>query len=202
MHHILRSISYIFHPLLMPLLGVIFYFSKTPRYIPLPIIKAKLISVFILTIVLPVLLYYLLRTIRQVDSIHLRTTKERIIPLALNAIIIVLVILRILPQNEVIELYYFFLGILLSTIACLILAILKFKSSIHMIAMGGVFMFFIALSIHYKINVNGTIALLFILTGAIATSRLYLKAHDTIELIIGFFIGLVPQLIMLNYWLQ
>jgi len=202
MHHILRSISYIFHPLLMPLLGVIFYFSKTPRYIPLPIIKAKLISVFILTIVLPVLLYYLLRTIRQVNSIHLDTAKERIIPLALNAIIIVLVLLRILPQNEVIELYYFFLGILLSTITGLILAILKFKASIHMIAIGGVFMFFIALSIHFSINVNGTIALLFILTGATATSRLYLKAHDNIELIIGFFVGLVPQLIMLNYWLQ
>lgn len=202
MRHILRSISYIFHPLLMPLLGVIFYFSKTPRYIPLPIIKAKLISIFILTIVLPVLLYYLLRTVRQVNSIHLQTAKERIIPLILNAIIIILVLRRILPQNEVVELYYFFLGILLSTIACLILAILKFKASIHMIAIGGVFMFFIALSIHFSININGTIALLFILIGAIATSRLYLKAHDYTELIIGFFVGLVPQLTMLNYWLQ
>lgn len=71
-----------------------------------------------------------------------------------------------------------------------------------MIAIGGVFMFFIALSIHFSININGTIALLFILIGAIATSRLYLKAHDNIELIIGFFVGIVPQLIMLNYWLQ
>ena len=202
MQHILRSISYIFHPLLMPLLGVIFYFSKTPRYIPLPIIKAKLLSVFILTIVLPVLLYYLLKTLKKVDSINLETARERVIPLALNAVIIILILQRILPQNEVIELYYFFLGILLSTFTCMILAILKFKASIHMIAIGGVFMFFIALSIHFSININGTIALLFILIGAIATSRLYLKAHDNIELIIGFFVGIVPQLIMLNYWLQ
>ena len=202
MHHILKSISYIFHPLLMPLLGVIFYFSKTPRYIPLPIIKAKLISVFILTIVLPVLLYYLLKTLKKVDSINLETAKERIIPLALNVVIIVLVLQRVLPQNEVIELYYFYLGILLSTIACFILAILKFKASIHMIAMGGVFMFFIALSIHFSININGTIALMFVLLGAVATSRLYLKAHTNIELIIGFFVGLIPQLTMLNYWLQ
>ncbi|MBT8309691.1 MAG: hypothetical protein EX254_01160 [Flavobacteriaceae bacterium] len=202
MHNILRSISYIFHPLLMPLLGVIFYFSKTPRYLPLPIIKAKLISIFILTIVLPVLLFYLLKSLKKVGSIYLVSTKERIIPLVLNSIIIILVLQRILPQNEIIELYYFFVGILLSTIACLILAILKFKASIHMIAVGGIFMFFIALSIHFSININGTIAMLFILTGAIATSRLYLKAHDNIELVIGFFIGLVPQLTMLNYWLQ
>ncbi len=201
MHHILKSISYIFHPLLMPILGVIFYFSKSPRYIPLPIIKAKLISIFILTVVLPVLLYYLLKTLKKVDSFHLETVKERIIPLILNVIIIILVIQRILPQNEINELYYFFLGILLSTIACLILAILKFKASIHMIAVGGVFMFFIALSIHFSININGTLALFFILIGAIATSRLYLKAHTNTELAIGFFIGLVPQLTMLNYWL-
>lgn len=186
----------------MPILGVIFYFSKTPRYIPIPIIKAKLVSIFILTVVLPVLLYYLLKTLKRVDTINLETTKERIIPLVLNAVIIVLVIQRILPQNEVIELYYFFLGILLSTIACLILAILKFKASIHMIAIGGIFMFFIALSIHFSININGTIAFLFILIGAIASSRLYLKAHDNIELLIGFFVGLFPQLLMLNYWLQ
>lgn len=186
----------------MPLLGVIFYFSKTPRYIPLPIIKAKLISIFILTVVLPILLYYLLRTLQKVDSIYLESTKERIIPLILNSIIIVLVMRRIVPVSEVMELYYFFLGILLSTVACLILAVLKFKASIHMIAVGGIFMFFIALSIHFSININGTIALMFILTGAVASSRLYLKAHDNIELVIGFFIGIVPQLIMLNYWLQ
>jgi len=170
--------------------------------VPLTIIKAKLISIFILTIVLPVLLFYLLKSLKQVGSIYLISTKERIIPLVLNSIIIILVLQRILPQNEIIELYYFFVGILLSTIACLILAILKFKASIHMIAVGGIFMFFIALSVHFSININGTIAMLFILTGAIATSRLYLKAHDNIELVIGFFIGLVPQLIMLNYWLQ
>lgn len=201
MHHILKSISYIFHPLLMPLLGVIFYFSKTPRYIPLPIVKAKLISIFILTIILPILLYYLLRTLKKVDSIYLETARERIIPLSLNVLIVLLVIQRILPQNEVVELYYFFLGILLSTLACLILAILKFKASIHMIATGGVFMFFVALSIHFSININGTIALFFILIGALATSRLYLRAHNNIELIIGFFLGVFPQLIMLNYWL-
>lgn len=201
MHAILKGISYIFHPLLMPILGVIFYFSKTPRFIPIEVVRAKLISLFILTVILPVLLYYLLKTMRKVESVSLETTKERILPLLLNCIIIVLVLSRILPRNEIVELYYFFVGILFSTITCLILAILKFKASIHMIALGGVFMFFLALSLHFSININGTIALFFILTGAVATSRLYLKAHTNTELIIGFFVGLFPQLIILNYWL-
>ncbi len=198
---VLKSISFIFHPIIMPLLGVLFYFSKTPRFIPDPVIKAKVFSVAILTLILPILIYYLLKTLKTVDSVYLESTRERIAPLLINCAIVTLILYRVLPYNEVEELYYFFVGVLCSTLACLILAILKFKASIHMIAASGFFMFAVALSIHFKININGTIALMCIILGAIATSRLHLKAHTNIELIIGFFIGLLPQLIILNYWL-
>ena len=200
-HYLLKSISYIFHPLIMPLLGVIFYFSKTPRFVPDPVIKAKVFSISILTILLPILLYFLLKTIKRVESLEMKTTKERIIPLILNATILILILNRVLPYDEIPELYYFYLGILLSSIAGLILAFLRFKASIHMIGSAGFFMFAIALSIHFKININGTIALMCIIIGAIATSRLHLKAHTNAELLIGFFVGLIPQLVLLNYWL-
>lgn len=185
----------------MPFIGTLFYFSKAPRYIPVTFIKAKLFAIALFTIVLPILLYYLLKTTGRVNSVNLSQTKERIVPLILNAIIIVVVTQRIVPIKELPELYYFFIGILLSTMACLILVLLKFKASIHMIAAAGVLMFFIALSIHFSINIVGTIAIFFIIVGAIATSRLHMKAHSNIELVIGFFIGLIPQLILLNYWL-
>lgn len=201
MDKILKSISFIFHPLLMPLCGVAFYFVKSPRFIPNEVIRAKLISLFILTIILPILLFFLLNTLGKVESIYLKNTKERIIPLILNCVIILLVLQRIITPNQVIELYFFFVGILISTLACIILAIFKFKASIHMIAVSGLFMFFIALSIHFNININGTLALMSIVIGAVATSRLHLNAHTSKELIIGFFIGMMPQLILVNYWL-
>ena len=97
--------------------------------------------------------------------------------------------------------YFFFIAILLSTLSCLILAILKFKASIHMIASGGILMFLIATSIHYSINLNGLIAILFVLVGVIASSRLHMNAHNYPELIVGFFIGLLPQLILVKFWL-
>lgn len=201
MNLILKSISYIFHPLLMPLLGVIFYFSKTPRYIPESVIRAKLFSTIILTIILPILLFFLLKTLKKVDSIHLKTSKERTLPLFINCVIICLVLVRVFTANEVLELYYFFVGILSSTLACLFLAIFKIKASIHMLAASGFFMFAVAIGIHFQININGTIALMMILLGAIATSRLHLKAHSNAELVIGCFIGLFPQLILLKFWL-
>ena len=70
-----------------------------------------------------------------------------------------------------------------------------------MIAASGFFMFATAIGIHYQININGTIALMMVVLGAIATSRLHLKAHTNQELIIGFFIGIFPQILLLNYWL-
>lgn len=201
MDRFLKSISYIFHPLLMPVFGVIFYFEVSPRFIPLEIKQAKLISLIILTVALPILLYFLLKTLGKVKSIHLENTNERILPLVLNCIVIILVIQRILTPSQIIELYYFFVGILFSTMACLILAIAKFKASIHMIAVSGVFMFFVALSIHFSINLNGALSLMIIIIGAIATSRLHLKAHTYKELIMGIFIGIIPQLILIRYWL-
>ena len=56
---IFKGISLVFHPLIMPLLGVLFYFHRTPRFIPEPLKEAKLFSVAILTIVLPILTYFL-----------------------------------------------------------------------------------------------------------------------------------------------
>jgi hypothetical protein len=201
MNRILKSISFVFHPLIIPILGVIFYFSKSPRYIPFEIIKAKLISIFILTVVLPILLYFLLKTLGKAKSIYLESTKERVLPLIVNCVVVLLVLNRILTTDQILELYYFFVGILVSTLACLILVILRFKASIHMISIGGLLMFFIAISIHFSININGTLAIMSILTGAIATSRLHLKAHTYTELLIGFIIGFIPQLILLKYWL-
>ncbi|WP_353776893.1 hypothetical protein [Winogradskyella sp. 3972H.M.0a.05] len=200
-NHILKAISFIFHPLIMPVLGVMFYFHKTPRFIPDPLQNAKLFSVSILTIILPILLFYMLKTINKVDTIYLKTTKERIIPLLLNCVIALLIVKRVLPPDEIIELYYFFIGILFSSLSCLILAMLKVKASIHMIAASGFFMFALAVGIHFKVNINGTIALMAIILGAIATSRLHLKAHTFPELIIGFAVGFIPQLLLLQFWL-
>ncbi|MBR9914905.1 MAG: hypothetical protein GYB32_08775 [Algicola sp.] len=185
----------------MPLLGVIFYFSKTPRFIPEPLMKGKLFSIAILTIILPILLFYLLKTINKVDSFHLESVEERRLPLLINSVIIVLILIRVLPIDELPELYFFFIGILISTITCFALAVIKFKASIHMIAASGFFMFAVAVAIHFKININGTIALMCVILGAIATSRLHLKAHTPIELIVGSFVGLLPQLLLLNYWM-
>jgi len=196
-----KAISLIFHPLIMPLVGVVFFFSKSPRYIPEPVMYVKVYAISLLTIVVPLLVFYLLKNRGIVATIYLSKVKERIVPLIIQCVLVLLILNKVTPANELIELYYFFLGILVSSMACLMLAFFKLKASIHMTAIGGVLMFFMSIGIHYQININGSLALLFVISGAIASSRWILKAHTPAELIIGFVVGFIPQLTMLNYWL-
>ena len=200
MKALIKSISFIFHPIIMPLLAIHFYFKKSPRFFSEELVNAKIVSLFILTVILPILIYFLLKTLGKTESIYLKTTQERILPLIINCFIIGLILYRVFPLEQITELYYFFIGVLISNLTCLALAFNKFKASIHMIGVGGVFMFFIVLSINFSININGSLALLAIITGAVATSRLSLKAHNVKELLAGFLIGILPQLILVNYW--
>jgi hypothetical protein len=78
---------------------------------------------------------------------------------------------------------------------------LKFKVSLHQMGLAGVTMFLIALSIHFKVNLLFGIGAFFFFNGWIASSRLHTKSHNYIELIIGFFLGVLPQIIVLNLWL-
>ena len=201
MRQLFLLISYIFHPLFVPMAGTIAYFLVTPKYTPLEVQSGNILPVFILTIIIPIISFFILRNLGVVNSVFLRTEKERVFPLIICIAILLMILIKVIPNNYTAELYYFFVGILLSSLACLILAILDFKASIHMIAVGGVLMFFIALSIHFSINISGSIALLFLIAGAVGTSRLHLKAHNKVELLIGVLIGIIPQMILLNYWL-
>lgn len=197
----LRIASYLFHPLLMPLLGTFIYFFITPRYIEPEIIQLKLLAIVIITLLVPLVSFMLLKNIKLVSSIYLEEVHERKAPLIIQCLLLLLVLKMVFNPYDSIELYYFFVGILFSTISAFILTIFKFKVSLHMMAVAGVTFFVVALSAHFGKNLIMMLAFLFIVNGWVASSRLEAKAHSPIELIIGFFLGLVPQIVMLNFWL-
>ena len=61
MNFFLRSISYIMHPLLMPLIGAIIYFMVAPRFMPDEIIRAKVFGLIVLTILIPIVLFFFVK---------------------------------------------------------------------------------------------------------------------------------------------
>ncbi len=76
----------------------------------------------------------------------------------------------------------------------------KFKTSLHTLGIGGLIGFVMIMSYEYQLNFNLLIAALFILSGIIAVSRLKLKAHDTKEVYVGFFIGMITQFLSYHFF--
>tara|TARA_R110002072_G_scaffold142804_2_gene288285 strand:- start:3692 stop:4297 length:606 start_codon:yes stop_codon:yes gene_type:complete len=201
MNWFLRSAAYLFHPLFMPLLGTITYYLITPRFIEPEFIQARILAVAIVTLFIPLITFFLLKNLSIVSSINLTEVKERKFPLMIQSVLLLLIIKMVFGPFDSPELYYFFVGILFSTITALLMVFFRFKISLHQMGIAGVTMFLIALSVHFKVNALLGIGVFFIINGWVASSRLHTKSHIYPELIVGFFIGLLPQLILLNFWL-
>ncbi len=201
MRFFLNCISYIFHPIFIPLAGTMAYFVLTPKYSP-PVVQAgNILPVFILTVIIPIITFIILKNIGVVHTIAMSSAKERKYPFYISIILLLLIVYKVIPNNYVAELHYFFAGLVAGTFSALLLLFVNFKTSIHLVGMGSLLMYLINLSVHFEINITIALSVLIIATGLVASSRLYLKAHKKAEVIIGFFIGVCSQLLTIKFWL-
>ena len=201
MKNLLKSFSYIFHPLLMPLVGSLIYFYITPKFVPQPFLYAKLMAIVILTVFVPIMFYFLLRNLSMVDNIFLTDVKQRRAPLFFQIIFTLIIIELIVNGYEFPELYFFFVGILITATLSLVFALASYKVSLHMAGISGLLFFVIGMSIHYSSNLLMLLAVLSFSVGAVATSRLSESAHNGRELFLGALVGFLPQLALYYFWL-
>ena len=201
MRFIINLIGLLFNPIFMPLVGAFLYFSITPRFTPERTETVVLLALLIITVIVPYIFYLLLRNLNWVRTRELTDLDERKVPLFLCIILILITFTKIVPSSLSNELHYYFVGILITLISCLILLYLNFKASMHMMGICGLLTFVVMLSIHYQTNLTTLIACLTLCSGAVATARLYLNFHDIEEIIIGSLIGIIPQFTILGYWI-
>ncbi|UOB19033.1 hypothetical protein [Abyssalbus ytuae] len=194
-------ISFLFHPLVMPLSGVIIYFLVSPKYVSLDIQKRLFFSILILTVFIPIVFFFLLKNVGLIKSLELREIKERKLPLLVYIIINAVIVFKIISKGFSIELHFFFVGIVGTLTSCLMLTFLDFKVSLHMTGISALTIFVIGLSFHFQKNLTPWISILLLAVGAVASARLYLKAHNNAEVWVGFFVGAVTQILAFNYWL-
>jgi hypothetical protein len=70
-----------------------------------------------------------------------------------------------------------------------------------MMGMGGLLIFLIGISLNFKIDLSYTISFLVLALGLTASSRIYYKAHTFNELLLGLVCGVIPQALVLYFWL-
>lgn len=198
---ILPFFSYLFHPIFISVYAAFIYFFLNGTYFLNPEKYFAIFQIVVITIVLPILFYLVLRTAGKVKSIMISEVSQRKIPLVIQCFLTILLIRKSITLDRFPELHFFFLGGLLSTILALVFVFFKTKASLHMLAISALTLFFIGLSIHNQTQNIYMIALLVSMNGVVATSRLEMKAHTNKELVIGFLLGVMPQLLLLRFWL-
>ncbi|MFK5878666.1 MAG: hypothetical protein QM478_04115 [Flavobacteriaceae bacterium] len=188
-----KIISYIIHPIIIPIIGTIIYFIILPKHTPEQMDLLVISSVFIGTYVIPLLFLLTLKSSNVISGLQLENIQERKFPVMFFISITVLIstLLRKIPS--IIELSLFFYGMTLALVIVYLLLYAKFKASFHMIGISGLIGFFICFSIQFQINLLLLIAFLLIIAGIVATSRLKLKAHNLKEIYWGVFIGIASE---------
>ncbi len=201
MNRFLTLVSYVFHPVFISLIGTIIFYAVTPKFYPQRLVRAVIISITILSVIIPLVLFHLLKNLGIIRSFFLPNVQERKIPVLANVVLMLLIMVRVVPKTFAQELFFFFSGIVGTMMLCYVMIVFKIKASMHMMGVTGLTIFVVGLSYHYKINLAWLLGALIIASGAVATSRLHFKAHTRHEVILGSMAGAIPQLFAFHYWL-
>jgi len=199
---VLPAFSYIFHPIFVSLYGTLFYFLIDQNFTyELTTIYLTLIQVSILTVFLPLALFFLLISVGIVKSFTEATIKERRLPIAIQALLLFILLKFSVSLDYIPELYFYFLGGLISALLALVSTLIKHKASLHMIGISALTTFIYFLCVHFELPFVNTLALSIVCMGLVGSSRLYMKSHTPLELVTGIIIGIAPQLVLWYVWL-
>lgn len=188
---IAQSVSYLFHPLLVPLYGLFFLFHSNSLFSFIPqqvqwLCYAVTVGALIL---LPLLCMLVFKKLRLIRDLQLETGRERVYP-ALAAVFSAFggfYLIGKLPYTNIVQQLYLVLIIVLSAFS---IVTLRWKISMHMTAAGVVCGFVSVLGLKYWAHVEGWLMWILFFSGILAACRLYLKKHNPAQIYAGFCFGL------------
>jgi hypothetical protein len=108
---ILPFFSYAFHPIFIPLLGTVFYVLLEEKYFTLPQYLILFLQIIIITFLLPIAFFYLLRTFGKIENVMLSDISQRKIPLLLQIMLFAVLIEKSITIDRFPSLYFFFVGV-------------------------------------------------------------------------------------------
>jgi len=194
-----RIISYIFHPLLMPLYILLLLLNvSTFLSYSLPVnYKMGLAGVVILTTILfPLFLTWILLRLRIISSVFMDKMEERTFPILTISVFYYLTyfLLRGIHISTIFS--YYMLGATLLAILSLVVNFYR-KISLHMIGAGSFTGLFLGLSLNFGINLNMAVLAGILLGGIIGFARLKSNAHQPAEIYSGFAMGVVVMTVVM-----
>lgn len=188
-----KFISVILHPIVIPTIGVLLFLALTPDVIRKESQYILLSLVFFSTYIVPLIFLVILKMIGVVKSFQVESIKERKIPLYLMLLIFYVLGRYLISIPVFKDLGVLFYGTNLALLVITILFFFKIKTSLHIVSMSSALGFFLIYGTIHSISILPIVIVLIVLTGLLASSRLHLKAHNPLEVYLGFFLGILSQ---------
>lgn len=190
--------SYVFHPLFIPAYVTAFLVFVDPYTFAGLNDKYRLfrlISVFFNTALIPGFAVFLMWRLKLIQSMQLRTQKERIIPYAAAMIFYFWAWYVFHRQKDNPQPFVdFLLGSFLGVCAAWFLNIVN-KVSMHAIGVGGLAMFFLLHAFGQQDVTGIYFSFAVIIAGVVCTSRLIVSDHSQAEIYLGLIAGALCQVI-------
>lgn len=188
-----KLISVILHPIVIPTIGVLLFLALTPDFIRKERQYLLLGIVFFSTYIVPVVSLVILNALGVIKSFQVESIKERKIPLFLMLCVFYILGWLLIRIPDFRDLGVLFYGTNLSLIVIYVLFFFKIKTSLHIVSMSSTLGFFLIYGTLNSISILPIAAIIIVLTGLLASSRLHLKAHTHLEVYLGFFLGISAQ---------
>ncbi len=189
-----QLVSLVFHPVFMPLYTIWLYFHLSPRFF-LPANRYFLVLYLsIVGVLIPLLFFSVILWTKAFSGYRLVHPEERLIFSVIIAVVYAVIFQKIYKYHQFVELFPFFIGIILSVLALAVYNYFKSKPSIHATAISGALTFFVIWSYYSQINILNYLSLMIVIAALVMASRVYLGAHNLKDIARGIFIGILMQL--------
>jgi hypothetical protein len=187
-----KIISLLFHPLFMPLYGLLIIFSAPTLlgYLPLAVKKILFIIIMINNVIIPLTLLPFFRFRNVISSYLISDRKERIIPMlavtflySITSIIVYRLQIPVFLKTFIVATAFLSLGATLVN--------LWWKISVHSVGVGALVALVFFLSVKMYTSLTWYLIGVILVGGFVLSSRLRLNSHTPAQVWVGFSLGLL-----------
>ncbi len=193
-----KTVSLLFHPMLMPLYGllIIFYVPTILAYLPSTVKKLLILIVLINNVFVPLSLMPYLRYRNIITSWAISERKERLLPLIVTSVLYS-VTAYIIYRFKIPGFVKSFLVVSAFLAISVTILNLWWKISIHAVGAGAITALLVILSIIMQADLMVFIVAAILISGLVMSARLFLDSHKPAEVWLGYFLGIAGSNLIL-----
>lgn len=183
-------LSVVFHPIFIPLYGLIIIYSSNTLHSFLPLQVKRMIFILVMAnnVLLPMALATVLYARGAISTFNARDRNERVLLLTFSMVMYSLTAFLLLRMQVPGLFRAFFIAIAVVTLITLLITVF-YRISLHASGIGGLLALVLFMAGLYHIGMVWQTVAVLLIGSAVLSSRIYLEDHTPAEVWSGFFAG-------------